>query len=219
MKIGVLGSTGDTGGLVVGRLLDAGHDVRAMVRREADEPRVRESGAEAVTLDLTRADGRDERTVSRLAGLDAVINAAAARSTSGGMARAVDRDGVRSAIDAARAAGVPQWIQISMWGSDDASRLPPMLRETADAKRAADDHLAASGLAWSVVRPPWLTDTPAADRVVVGTRVEEGSLPRADLAAVAIACLDTPAARNRVFEVTGGGGQSVRTALAGLEAG
>jgi uncharacterized protein YbjT (DUF2867 family) len=213
MKIGVIGATGGTGGLIVNQLIDAGHEVRAMVRRRADEDRLRETGAEVTTLDLTQA-GTDAE--AGLSGLDAVINAAAARGTGGGQARAVDQDGVKAVIDAAEQAGVRRWIQISMWGSDDPNRLPAMLRETAEAKRAADDHLAASGMTWTVIRPPWLTDSPPDDHVIVGDQVEEGAIPRADVAAVAIACLDTDATRDRLFEVTGGGDRSVRQALAGL---
>jgi uncharacterized protein YbjT (DUF2867 family) len=213
MKIGVIGATGGTGSLIVSQLIDAGHDVRGIVRRDADKEKVRAAGAEATTLDLVQA-GQDAPEC--LSGLDAVINAAAARSTSGGQARAVDRDGVKAAIDAAKQAGVRRWIQISMWGSDDPNRLPGMLRETAEAKRAADEHLAASGMTWTVIRPPWLTNSPADDHIIVGDQVEEGSIPRADVAAVAIACLEAEATHDRLFEVTGGGEKSIPEALAGL---
>jgi uncharacterized protein YbjT (DUF2867 family) len=213
MKIGVIGASGATGGIVVAQLVKAGHDVRAMVRNAKAASGPPAADVEIATLELT---GSGERAAQSMSGLDAVINAAAARDSDGAQARAVDRDGVKSAIDAAKAAGVTRWIQISMWGSDDPDRLPPMLRETADAKRAADDHLAASGMVWTVVRPPWLTNAPASDRIVVGAQVEEGSLPREDLAAVAVACLDLDSTHDRVFEVTGGGEHSVRKALAGL---
>src|SRR5918999_3122035 len=142
MKIGVIGATGGTGSLVVKQLIDAGHDVRAMVHHSGDEESLRKAGAETATLDLTKA---ADQAPDCLAGLDAVINAAATRSMSGGQARAVDQEGVKAAIDAAKDAGVSRWIQISMWGSDDLGRLPGMLQETGEAKRAADDHLAASG--------------------------------------------------------------------------
>lgn len=213
MKIGVIGATGGTGSLVVQQLVDAGHDVRALVHRSSDEESLRAPGVETATLDLTKA---ADQAPDCMAGLDAVINAAATRSMSGGQAKAVDQEGVKAAIDAAKAAGVPRWIQISMWGSDDLDRLPGMLQETGAAKQSADDHLADSGLTWTVIRPPWLTDSAAADRVTVGAQVEEGSIPRADVAAVAVACLDTEATNDRLFEVTGGGGQSVREALASL---
>ncbi|HEX3591571.1 MAG TPA: SDR family oxidoreductase [Pseudonocardiaceae bacterium] len=218
MKIGVIGATGGTGNLIVTQLIDAGQEVRAIVRRKDAGARLGSMGAELVTLDLTDAAALSADSATQaLTGLDAVINAAAARSSDGAQARAVDRDGVTAAIDAAKAAGVRHWVQVSMWGSDDPSRLPAMLRETADAKRAADDHLAASGMTWTVVRPPWLEDSPAGDRIIVGTQVEEGSLPRADLAAVAIASLDLDSTRNTVFEVTAGGQRSVRDALAALQ--
>src|SRR4051794_2286568 len=103
MKIGVIGATGGARSPLVKPLIDAGHDVRGIVRRDADEDKVRAAGAEATALDLTQAEQDAQGTLS---GLDAVINAAAARSTSGGQARAVDRDGVKATIDAAKKAGV-----------------------------------------------------------------------------------------------------------------
>lgn len=209
MRIGVIGATGATGGRIVSQLVEAGHEVRAVVRSPRSAKKKLKGVEDVVEFDLTQP---GEQLVPHLTGLDAVINAAA---SSGGKADEVDRDGVISAIDAAKQAGVPRWIQVSMWGVGDPSRLQGSLRDIAEAKQQADDHLAKSGLTWTAVRPPWLTNKHGTGQVTVGDEVEEGSLSREDLAAVTIACLTEPAARNRAFEVTAGD-QPMEKALSGL---
>ncbi|MBT2393157.1 NAD(P)H-binding protein [Streptomyces sp. ISL-1] len=82
--------------------------------------------------------------------------------------------------------------------------MPGYLRATGRAKLAADNHLEQSGLNWTIVRPPWLNDSAATDRITVGDEVEEGSLSRDDLATVLVPSLDHPATFQRAFEVTGG---------------
>jgi uncharacterized protein YbjT (DUF2867 family) len=205
MTICVLGATGGTGSVVTRQLLEAGRPVRAAVRRPDAAHHLRASGAEVVPLDLTSA--TPDALAAAFRGCDAVVNAAAGRSTSGRTARQIDRDGVIAAIDAAVAAGVPRWVQISMMGSDNPRRLPfflRFLRGVAAAKGEADAHLARSSLRWTIVRPPWLTDGPRTGTVTVARNLTGGRLSREDLAAVAIACLSEPAAEHRDFDVIGG---------------
>lgn len=211
MRITVLGATGGTGRLVVRRLLAEGHQVRAAVR---DPRRAAELGAgvEAVGMDLARPDAGWSEL---LRGSDAVVNAAATRSMSADQADLVDRDGVVAAVDAAVAAGVGRWVQLSMWGTGDPRRLPGYLQATARAKAAADDHLRGTGPSWTVVRPPWLTDGSGSGLVTVGDEVEEGSISRADVAEILTRCLAEPATEGKVFEVTGGG-TGIAKALASL---
>ncbi|AYV32412.1 SDR family oxidoreductase (plasmid) [Streptomyces goshikiensis] len=199
MYITVLGATGRTGRIVVERLLAQGHSVRAAVRKSKNAAGL---NADLVTFDLTSSD--PDRFAAVFAGTDAVINAAATSSMMKKQADLVDRAGVIAAIDAAAALGVKRWIQVSMMGSGESGRVPVYLRAIGQAKHAADTHLAASGMAWTVVRPPWLTDGPAAGLVTVGERVPEGSLTRADLAAVAVECLDATTTHDRMLEVTSG---------------
>ncbi|MFJ8313098.1 MULTISPECIES: NAD(P)H-binding protein [unclassified Streptomyces] len=202
MNITVLGATGATGRLVVEQLLAQGHSVRAVVRTPARAAELRSAGIETAELDLAAP------TAAALAGAfastEAVINAAATRSMTKKQAELIDHRGVVAAIDAAAAAGVRHWVQVSMMGSGDKSRLPRYLRATGEAKDAADGHLMHSGLTWTVVRPPWLNDGAARGRISAGAQVEEGQLSRADLAAVAVAALTVPATHNRTFEVTDG---------------
>ncbi|MFI1888380.1 NAD(P)H-binding protein [Streptomyces jumonjinensis] len=203
MTVTVLGATGATGRHVVEQLLALGHPVRGAVRKPDKAAKPAAAGVEFAALDL--ASPSRDRLMEVFDSTDVVINAAATRSMTKKQAELVDRQGIVAAIDAAASAGVKRWIQVSMMGSGDVSRLPRYLRATGHAKHAADLHLAASGMTWTVIRPPWLTDGPAGGRITVGDQVPEGSLSRADLAAVVVAALDTAATYDRIFEVTGGG--------------
>lgn len=199
MNITVLGATGGTGRLVVAQLLARQHSVRAAVRKPKKATAL---GTDLVAFDLTSATPEDFAEL--FVGTDAVINAAATGSMMKRQADLVDRVGVSAAIDAAAALGVKRWIQVSMMGSGESGRVPVYLRATGQAKHAADTHLAESGMTWTVVRPPWLADGAGTGTVAVGDRLPDGSLARADLAAVTVECLEVPATYNRMLEVTSG---------------
>ncbi|MGW5879290.1 NAD(P)H-binding protein [Nocardiopsis terrae] len=192
----VIGALGATGRRVVEALAAQGGDspVLAGVHR----PGAGAPGAERRELDLTWGPRELE---SALTGVDTVVNAAAARDTS--RADLVDRAGVVAAVTAARRAGVTRWVQVSMAGVDRPGSLPGFLIGPAEAKRAADEYLSRSGLEWTVIRPPWLTDGVATGRIVVDS-VGDGSLSRADLVAVVTASLRERATIGRVFEVANG---------------
>ncbi|MFF4156689.1 SDR family oxidoreductase [Streptomyces sp. NPDC001678] len=213
MTITVLGATGSSGRHIVEKLLAQGHPVRAVVRKARKAAALQAAGVEVVEFDL--ASPSHEMFVPVFASAETVINAAATGSMTKRQAELIDHKGVVAAVDAAAALGVKRWVQISMMGSGDPGRLPGYLRATGRAKDAADTHLTRSGMTWTVIRPPWLTDGAAQGRITVGDSVTEGSLSRADLAAVAIASLDVTTTHNRMFEVTGGGAP-ITDALHGL---
>lgn len=201
MHITVLGATGNTGRRVVRQLLEEGHTVRAAVRDAARAEKLLGEGVAIAAVDLAAPGAA---LGDAFAGTDAVINTAATRSMDRRQAELIDHQGIVAAVDAAVAAGVRRWVQLSMWGTADPSRLPGYLRATGHAKLAADTHLEKSELEWTIVRPPWLNDSAPAGRVTVGDEVEEGSLSREDLATVLVSSLRHPATVRRAFEVTGG---------------
>ncbi|WP_017572095.1 NAD(P)H-binding protein [Nocardiopsis halotolerans] len=205
----VIGALGGTGRLVVDALAATGASVIAGVHhpRQANAPAKR--GVERRFLDLTGESAEMEKAFS---GVDTVVNTAAARDTS--QAARVDRDGAVAAMSIAQRVGVTRWIQISMAGVDRPEVLPGFLLAAAEAKRAADARLADTTMAWTVIRPPWLTDAPAGGRIVIND-VGGGSLSRADLADTVVASLGESATINRTFEVASGP-LPIRVALARL---
>ncbi|MFD6948873.1 hypothetical protein A6A08_03500 [Nocardiopsis sp. TSRI0078] len=194
----VIGALGATGRLVVEALAAAGSSVAAGVHHPRQVNASSDRGSEHRLFDLTWEAEEMEKAFS---GVDTVVNAAAARDIS--QAARVDRDGVITAMSTAQRAGVTRWIQISMAGVDRPEVLPGFLLSAAEAKREADERLATTGMEWTVIRPPWLTDAPAGGRVVLND-AGAGSLSRADLAGVVTASLQEPATINRTFEVASG---------------
>lgn len=140
----VVGASGNLGGAVARMLLAAGEPVRAMSRVPARLEPLRALGAEVVAGDLVNAD-----SIARACdGADRVLAAAHAFLGTGAndMAR-VDDAGNRALVDAARAAGVRHFVFTSAChGPDD----PVDFFRT---KYAVEQHLRASGLPFTILRP------------------------------------------------------------------
>src|SRR5690242_11145674 len=113
----VVGGTGELGGRVVQRLLDAGHRVRVLVRASSDASVLKSSGAEIVQGDLT--DPASLRAACK--GVDIVVASATAigrrlAGAKGPTIRAVEEDGMAALIDAAEANGVSRFVYVSYAG-------------------------------------------------------------------------------------------------------
>jgi uncharacterized protein YbjT (DUF2867 family) len=104
----------------------------------------------------------------------------------------------------ADAHGVARWVQVSSMFADRPQHGPPFLQQVLAAKQRSDEALAASGLGWTIVRPGGLSDAPGTGHVALGTGLPGGMVPRADVAAVVVTCLDSPATARRAFDLVAG---------------
>jgi NADH dehydrogenase len=144
----VTGASGYVGNNLVRRLIHAEKPVRAMVhsraKAEARLANVRDR-VEIVAGDVTRPD----TLAPALDGVDAVVHLVAVAIEKGGQTyQRVNTQGTINIVDAAKAAGVHRFINMSQYGAD--SRAPfPFLAS----KGKAQDHVAASGLEWTALRP------------------------------------------------------------------
>jgi uncharacterized protein YbjT (DUF2867 family) len=187
-------------------LADRGDTVVGIVRNPDHVDDVRAAGGDAVTVDLESA--TVEEVAAVLAGADATVFAAGAGPGSG-VARkdTVDRGASVLLADAAEAAEVRRYLQISAMGLDraDDPGMDEVFAVYLRAKAAADaDVMARAGLDWTVLRPGGLTDDPGTGLVALAEHVERGSVTRDDVAAVLAALLDRPATAGRVFELVQG---------------
>ncbi|HEY7832428.1 MAG TPA: SDR family oxidoreductase [Ktedonobacterales bacterium] len=141
----IVGASGRLGGMVARRLLAEGRPVRALSRMPAKVEELRALGAEVVTGDL-----RDAAALARACvGADSVFAAAHAFDSRGdNVPRTVDDTGNRALIDAARTAGVGHFLLTSIMGAR-ADHPVDLFR----AKYAAEEHLRASGLSYTILRP------------------------------------------------------------------
>jgi len=147
MKVLVTGAYGFIGAHVVAGLRAAGHRVVGCGRDPAYGRR-RIPDIEWIACDFNR-DLTPAAWLPRLAGVDAVINAAGILQGGGGDSiDAVHRAAPMALFDACRAAGVGRVVQISALGV-----APEAGTAYAETKGAADRHLMSLDLDWVVLRP------------------------------------------------------------------
>ena len=118
-----------------------------------------------------------------------------------------DRAGSVLMADAAERAGVRRFVQVSSMGAGSPPRpgSDEVWAAYITAKTAAEADLRARDLDWTILRPGSLTDTPAAGRIrLAPPPLPGGRVPRADVAAVIAALLDTPGTRHQTLELVGG---------------
>jgi nucleoside-diphosphate-sugar epimerase len=142
MKLAVTGGTGFVGSHLIDVALAAGHEVKALTRR--DQP-VRE-GIEWIPGDL-----QDRSALEQLVGdADAVIHAAGV--ISGHNAETFELGnvgGTLSMLAAATAGGVHRFVHVSSLAARE-----PKLSLYGESKHRAEELIRGSGLDWVMVRPP-----------------------------------------------------------------
>ena len=189
--------------LILGRLLaERGDTVRGLIRNPDQADDLRAVGIEPVIADLES----ETDIASAIRGADAVVFAAGAGPGSGdARKKTVDLGGAVKLIEAAKAEGVSRYLIVSSMGADkapedDSEGFGAYLQ----AKFEADEAVRASGLDYTVVRPGGLTDDPGTGLVAVAEHLDRGQIPRADVAAVFLACLDQPATIGKSFDLISG---------------
>ena len=204
-RIVVIGGHGRTGILIVEQLVKAGHAVVATIRNPRHLPDLVKRGAETVVLDLEKSTGPDFQAVFR--GADAIVFAA---GSGAGEPSALDRTGTVKTVRAAGRAGVRRYLTIASIGASTGMRLTGRwatdeMRDYYKQKRAANAHLRGSGLDWTIVEPGELTDDKGTGKVTLSEeRIAEATIPRADVAAVIVACLAEPKTIGRTFQLIAG---------------
>jgi len=213
MRVVIAGAHGRIA-LLLGRLLaERGDEVVGIIRNPGHEQDLADAGVRAAVLDLESASVADVATV--LTGADAVVFSAGAGPGSGaGRKDTVDRAASVLLADAAQAAGVRRFLQVSAMGVE--SVRGKSVPATADldgddvftayliAKLAAEDDLRGRPLDWTILRPGGLTDEPGTSQVTLAPSVPPGSVSRADVAVVLLALLSAPAAVAKVLELVAG---------------
>lgn len=203
MDIAVIGAHGKIARHLTRRLTGRGDRVRGLVRNPDHTADVEADGAEPVLHDL-EADAVADLAAC-IPGADAVVFAAGAGPGSGAPRKeTVDYGGAVALLEAARKAGVDRYLMVSAMGTDDPPQDDEVFSVYLRAKARADNALMASDRAWTVVRPGGLTDDAGTGRVSLARHVPRGAIPRDDVAAVLVVCLDEPRTAGRVFEVVSG---------------
>lgn len=203
----VVGATGNLGGAITHMLLAQGKPVRILARSHSNYQPLVQAGAQVVMGDL-----KDRASLDPACrGVDTVITTANSALRGGDdNVENVDLKGNHSLIDAAKAAGVKQFIFTSMLGADPNSPAPFV-----QAKAKTEAHLRASGMPYTIlapnafmeVWPGFVVGMPARAGQPV-TLVGEGRrkhsfVSAGDVAAFAVAAVGNPAAINQYLVIGG----------------
>ena len=189
MKIVVIGATRGTGKHVVDQALERGHEVTVLVR----DPSKLQAHPK---LHVVQGDGRNLADVEKaVQGQDAVITCIGASQLK--TAEFLVSTSARPLVEAMKKHGVKRLLLLSTAGAGDSAGgmkwVFPILRLFArtvyqtifEDKNRAEEIITATGLDWTLVRPPRLTDEPRAGRYQ--TKPSQGGggfakISRADLA-------------------------------------
>ncbi len=199
MRIVVFGASGATGQLLVTQAVAAGYRVTAVVRDPAKLPTRVPSGG----FDVIGADVMDPDAIApAIAGSDVVISALGPRPKT---TEPVCGPGAESIVTAMRASGARRLIVIAASGYIDdpadgfltGSIAKPIVRRLlrrpfADMARA-DEIVSGSGLDWTIMRPPRLTNGKRKAYRTMVDRTVGSTLSRADLAAATLVAAGDPA--------------------------
>ena len=182
-RIVIFGGHGKVALLLAPLLSTRGDEVTAVIRNPDHADDVRAAGAEPVVFDVEQQDRA--AIAALLAGHDAVVWSAGAGGGDAARTRAVDRDAAVRSMDAAADAGVRRYVMVSYFGASPDHGVPAdnPFHAYAEAKAAADEHLRASGLDWTILGPSSLTLGEATGRIDV-TADESDEVSRADVAQV-----------------------------------
>ncbi|NBB91960.1 MAG: NAD(P)H-binding protein [Gammaproteobacteria bacterium] len=192
----IIGANGQIGRLLIDELTRAGERPRAMIRDESQAAGMQVLGAEPVVADLEGDFSRAFEGVDRV-----VFTAGSGPRTGPDKTILVDLWGAIKAVDAAEAAGVAHFVMVSSRGAENPDKGPEKIKAYCVCKKLADDHLLASGLTHTILRPGRLTDDPAIDRVTTDWPEDAGEqwITRQDVARAVAFCLANDRTRGKVY--------------------
>lgn len=202
-RVLLFGGHGKVALLLEPLLVERGYTVTAVIRNPEHEAEVAATGATPVVFDVEQFD--QEHLTNLISGNDVVVWSAGAGGGNPSRTYAVDRDAAIRSIDAAAAAGVRRYVMVSYFGAGQDHGIPedePFFAY-AEAKAAADDHLRASDLDWTILAPSTLTLDAPSGRIDIEA-LESQSVARADVAAVIAGVIPDASTTRRTIRFNSG---------------
>ena len=203
MKVFIIGISGAVGGLLAKDLTGRGDVVSGLVRRDDQRSDLARLGIEVHVGDIGAMSA--ESLASVLSGADAVVYTAGSNGGSKEVTDAVDGEGVLTALEAVRRAGVVRFALVSV--------LPEAWRERDlgddeehyfAVKKLTDVAVSLSDLDWLVLRPSMLVDRAGTGRVALGPAQPHDEISREDVAATLAELLHEPRIRQQILELNEG---------------
>jgi uncharacterized protein YbjT (DUF2867 family) len=205
MRVLVAGASGKTARSLVRMLVEDGHEVRGLVRKEEQMSDVEADGAEPALVDLEEeeAEGSVGEAVE---GCDAIIFAAGAGPGSGAERKeTMDYGGAVKLVEAAEEHGARRYLMLSAMGASDPESGSEAMQPYLYAKARADERLENSDLDYTIIRPGSLTNEEGTGRIDAAESLGyRGEISREDVARTFAAALEAQNTYRKKFEILAG---------------
>ena len=202
MRVLIAGAHGKTARRLVRMLVEDGHEVRGLVRKEEQAGDVEADGAGPVVVDL-EAEGGVGRAIE---GCDAIVFAAGAGPGSGAERKeTMDYGGAAKLLEAAEEQGVRRYLMLSAMGAGDPEGGSEAMRPYLRAKARADERLRSSSLDYTIIRPGGLTEDEGTGTIEAAEKLgRRGEIPREDVARTFAAALENENTYHKTFDILAG---------------
>lgn len=211
----IIGGHGKVARLTTQELRKQNTEVTSVIRKQEQASDIEALGATPVIADIA-ALSTDDLT-ELVDGYDSIIFSAGAGGGSPENTYAVDRDAAIRTVDAAAKAGVKRFIMVSYMGAGPGHGVAEddSFFAYAQSKSEADEHLAASNLDYTILRPGLLTTEDAAGsiQVVHDQHFNDYPVARGNVALAIAAVLHDPTTVRQILEF-GDGSTPISEALA-----
>lgn len=205
MKVLVAGANGSTARHLIRILLEDGHEVKGLVRKEEQLSSVEEIGAGSALVDLEEeeVEGAVGRAVE---GCDAIVFAAGAGPGSGAKRKeTMDYGGAVKLVEAAEKHGAQRYLMLSAMGAGDPESASESMQPYLSAKARADERLEGSDLDYTIIRPGSLTDEEGTGNIDAAESLgRRGEISREDVARTFAAALEADNTYRKKFEILSG---------------
>ncbi len=205
MKVLVAGAHGKTARRLVRMLVDDGHEVKGLVRKEEQMPDVEADGAEPVLVDLEEEEV-EGGVGEAVEGCDAIVFAAGAGPGSGAARKeTMDYGGAAKLIEAAQKRGVRRYLMLSSMGAGNPEGGSEAMQPYLFAKARADERLIKSDLEYTIIRPGGLTNEEGTGRIETAQSLgRRGQISRDDVARTFADALEMTNTYGKTFEILSG---------------
>ncbi|QTE31058.1 NAD(P)H-binding protein [Pengzhenrongella sicca] len=203
MKVFIIGISGAVGGLLTESLSTRDVAVAGLVRRDDQRAELQARGVDAAVGDIATMSPNE--LAAAFSDADAIVYTAGSNGGARVITKAIDGDGVATAIAAARLAGIQRFVLVSVlpesWRERD---LGEDVEYYFAVKKEADVAVTRSDLNWLVVRPALLHDDPAKGMISLGPAEFHGDISRQDVAETLAELLCEPRIGRQILELNTG---------------
>jgi uncharacterized protein YbjT (DUF2867 family) len=154
-RLTIVGATGPTGRLVSRALADSGHPPTVLIRNEGRKAEFEALGARVIIADAMESAAMHSAMTAAVDDSDTVLNLLGGNPFMDPETWP-DLDGVINTTEAAVEAGFRRCLLVTSVGTGKSWQYVPedaYIRPILELKTAAEEHLKASGLDWTIIKP------------------------------------------------------------------